>query len=228
MTSSRRYSFLCPIARALDRVGDRWALLILRDLHAGPARFKDLQQGLSGIAANLLTDRLKQLQADGLVEKQEGPHGTALYALTEKGKETRDLLFELARFGGHFDPEEDPKQPGNLRTLAVTLSAACSRVAPDSLRLTAQLTIDGQAFILNADQGAVSVVVGTAPNPDLTFEAPYESLLDVSEGRLELIEFARDHVKISAQSSEATDAFLTLMAGAIAEIGQTSVSASSQ
>ena len=72
MASSRRYRLLCPIARALDRIGDRWTLLILRDLHAGPARFSELQTGLAGIATNLLTDRLQQLMTDGLVVKRAG------------------------------------------------------------------------------------------------------------------------------------------------------------
>ena len=67
--------------------------MILRDLHAGPARFSDLQTGLKGIAANLLTDRLNQLIGDGLVEKRDGPYGAALYALTALGRETRELLF---------------------------------------------------------------------------------------------------------------------------------------
>ena len=120
MSKSRRYNLLCPIARALDRVGDRWALLILRDLHAGPARFKDLQTGLTGIATNLLTDRLQQLIGDGLIEKRDAPHGVALYALTPLGERTRSLLFELAMFGGQFEPEPVPRRPGNLRTIAVT------------------------------------------------------------------------------------------------------------
>ena len=68
MTAKRRYRLLCPIARALDVVGDRWALLILRDLHAGPARFHDLETGL-GIATNLLTTRLIELTDAGLIER---------------------------------------------------------------------------------------------------------------------------------------------------------------
>lgn len=218
MATSRRYSLLCPIARALDRVGDRWALLILRDLHAGPARFKDLQQGLTGIAANLLTDRLKQLQSDGLVEKVRGEYGVDLYALTETGRASRDVLFELARLGGRFVADVPPKPPGNLRTLAVTLSAAASRVAPADLSLTAQLEIDGESFVLKAEQGEVSVTVGAATAPDLTFTAGYQAMLDVSEGRLDLTNFARDHATIMAADCAVTEAFLTLMAGAIQEI----------
>ena len=66
MASKRSYHLLCPIARGLDRVGDRWTLLVLRDLHAGPARFKDIQEGLPGLASNLLTTRLRRLQEENV------------------------------------------------------------------------------------------------------------------------------------------------------------------
>jgi DNA-binding HxlR family transcriptional regulator len=99
MIHSRSYKLLCPISRALDHVGDRWTLLILRDLHAGPARFKDLQTGLTGIALNLLSDRLQTLESDGLVQKGQSDFGVSLYSLTSLGEKTDQLLFELARFG---------------------------------------------------------------------------------------------------------------------------------
>ena len=104
MSKSRQYRLLCPIARALDRLGDRWTLLILRDLHAGPARFSDLQSGLPGIASNLLTTRLRQLEADGLVRRREAQFGVSVYQLTETGLGTADLLYELAAFGSRFPP----------------------------------------------------------------------------------------------------------------------------
>jgi DNA-binding HxlR family transcriptional regulator len=100
MEKPRRYKLLCPIARALDRVGDRWTLLILRDLHAGPARFSDLKTGLDGIATNLLTDRLRQLIDDGLVVRREGEFGTALYTLTELGRRSSDARGRVPA-GGH-------------------------------------------------------------------------------------------------------------------------------
>jgi len=76
--STRRYRLLCPISRALDHVGDRWTLVILRDLHAGPVRHKDLAAGLTGIPSSLLATRLKELVADGLVEKKSYEHGVPL------------------------------------------------------------------------------------------------------------------------------------------------------
>ena len=101
MARSRSYRLLCPIARALDQVGDRWSLLILRDLHAGPARFSDLFSGLEGLASNLLTTRLQQLQDNGLVARRSAAHGAVVYELTENGERTAPLLFELATFGSH-------------------------------------------------------------------------------------------------------------------------------
>lgn len=80
MTAKRRYRLLRPIARALDAVGDRWALLIVRDLHAGPARFHDLETGL-GIATNLLSTRLTELTEAGLIEKSTAV-GRGVYQLT--------------------------------------------------------------------------------------------------------------------------------------------------
>ena len=144
MAGIRRYKLLCPIARALDRIGDRWTLLILRDLHAGPARYTDLQSGLVGIASNLLTDRLRQLIDDGLVVKRDGEYAVVLYALTDLGARTRELLFELGMFGGRFQPDEELRRPGNLRTIVVTLSAACQRIVTPDLVFEAELNVDGE------------------------------------------------------------------------------------
>lgn len=119
MTAKRRYRLLCPIARALDVVGDRWALLILRDLRAGPARFDDLETGL-GIATNLLTTRLNELTDAGLIERSTDA-GRGFYELTAVGRSTDRLLWELSRFGAQLDPDPDPREPGNLRTIALPL-----------------------------------------------------------------------------------------------------------
>src|SRR5262249_13949133 len=113
MTQARKYRLLCPIARALDLVGDRWALLVLRDLHAGPARFGELLDGLSGIASNLLASRLDELIEGGLIRKTQGPHQVIVYELTLLGASTANLLYELAAFGARLPPSPDPRQPGN-------------------------------------------------------------------------------------------------------------------
>jgi DNA-binding HxlR family transcriptional regulator len=218
MKPARSYRLLCPIARGLDHVGDRWTLLILRDLHAGPARYSDLQKGLTGIAANLLTERLTKLVDDGLAQKIKGPHGAALYDLTEFGRSTRDILFELARFGGHFPDDPAPTAPGNLRTIAVTLSVAASRAATGSEHFTSHLIVDAQDFSMTADAGNVTVTAAIPDAPDLVFETAYAPFLAMAEGELSPDSFARDHVTLTVHNAAAAAPFQTLMAGAIAQL----------
>ena len=215
MAGPRRYKLLCPIARGLDRIGDRWTLLILRDLHAGPARFSELQSGLTGIAPNLLTDRLQQLSEDGLIQKREGQHGVALYELTERGRTTREILFELALFGGRFPPDEDPKRPGNLRTIAVTLSAACQRVVTAEADFEAELIVDGETFTLTARGGRVSMLYAPALAPDVVMTTGYEALLAASEGEIGLEQFVAEHVRLEVNTDGKELELLDLLGNAM-------------
>lgn len=217
MNKTRKYRLLCPISRALDRVGDRWALLIIRDLHAGPARFKDLQVGLTGIATNLLTERLRQLTEDGLIEKREGNHGLALYALTKTGEKTRQLLFELALFGGQFPVDKDPRKSGNLRTIAVTLSAAIERVITPDTRLQADFIVDNEPYVLTVKDGNVTMHVGKADSPDITFRTAYEPMLAAGEGEMSLETFSKQHAEIHEHTSGKQNEFLMLLAAAMGQ-----------
>ncbi|OIJ64061.1 winged helix-turn-helix transcriptional regulator [Streptomyces mangrovisoli] len=99
MKSYRQY---CAVARSLDVVGDRWVLLIVRELLAlGPSRYSDLKRGLPGIATNLLADRLRAMEAEGLVERYDAPPPVAavLFQLTDTGRELRGVLLALAQWG---------------------------------------------------------------------------------------------------------------------------------
>ncbi|MFC1441463.1 helix-turn-helix domain-containing protein [Streptacidiphilus sp. N1-10] len=98
----KSYQQYCSVARALDVVGDRWVLLIVRELLAlGPSRYSDLKRGLPGIATNLLAERLRTMEAEGLLERYEAPApvGATLYQLTERGAELQDVVHALARWG---------------------------------------------------------------------------------------------------------------------------------
>ncbi len=215
MAGSRRYKLLCPIARALDRVGDRWTLLILRDLHAGPARFSDLQTGLSGIASNLLTDRLQQLIDDGLAVKRDAEHGVTLYALTDLGARTRDVLFELAMFGGRLQPDEETRRPGNLRSIAVTLSAACQRFVTPDLAFEAELDIDGELFTLSVRDAAAEMRYAPAKSPDVVMTTSYEPMVAASEGEMPMDRFMKDHVQIVTHTPGKDVELMTLLGAAM-------------
>jgi DNA-binding HxlR family transcriptional regulator/uncharacterized protein YndB with AHSA1/START domain len=100
----RSYGQFCGLARALDKVGQRWTLLIVRELLLGPKRFTDLRDDLQDIATNLLADRLRQLMEDGLVRQRElpPPSGSKVYELTEVGESLRPVVEELIRWGGRW------------------------------------------------------------------------------------------------------------------------------
>lgn len=211
MSQKRRYQLLCPIARALDVLGDRWALLILRDLHAGPARFHELQHGL-GMATNLLTTRLEELREAGLIHKSDQARRSA-YELTEVGRRTDMVLWELARFGALIDPDPDPREPGNLRTIALPLRIILESVN-DRPELAVRLLVDDDVFTIVSSPDTVDIKYGeTSTAVDLVARTNYEAFLNVGEGLMSPEEFAAHHLEI-IEGSEHAPAFLTLMAAA--------------
>ena len=212
MTAKRSYRLLCPIARALDVVGDRWALLIVRDLHAGPARFRDLETGL-GIATNLLSTRLTELTEAALIEKSTEV-GRSFYQLTELGRHTDRLLFELAHFGAQLDPDPEPREPGNLRTIALPLRMMLEAV-PARPDLVARLLVDDDSFtIISTPHGVKVDYRDTSIEPDLVARTDYQRFLDAGEGRISFDEFATRHLEI-VDGAAHSDAFLTLMGTAM-------------
>jgi DNA-binding HxlR family transcriptional regulator len=216
MTAKRRYRLLCPIARALDVVGDRWSLLIVRDLHAGPARFQDLETGL-GIATNLLSTRLTELTEASLIEKSTDTRLGA-YQLTELGRHTDRLLWELARFGTQIDPDPDPREPGNLRTMAVPLRMLLGAV-PDRPNLVARLFVDDDSFTIISTPDSVEINYrDTLTEPDIVVRIGYQGFLDASEGRIPFDEFATRHLEIIDGATHA-DSFLTLITAAMTRPG---------
>ena len=120
---SRSYRQYCGLARALDVIGDRWNLLIVRQLLVGPARYGELHAGLPGVATNLLVDRLRDLEGAGVIERRSGATGGAVYALTEWGAGLRGPIEGLIRWSTPLmarGPEGDRFQ---IEWLAIALPA---------------------------------------------------------------------------------------------------------
>jgi len=217
MTNPRSYNLLCPISRALDHVGDRWTLLILRDLHAGPARFKDLQTGLKGIASNLLSERLQALEVSGLVQKIQSDYGVSLYALTPQGEKTDQLLFELARFGGLMPHPSKIQKPGNLRTIAVSLGTACKKAVGPDHNFTATLLIDQEAYRLTARDCDAQIRASAAENPDVVMTTSYEPMMALADGDITQDEFILNHVALEVITPGKENEFFDLLTRAIRE-----------
>src|ERR1700761_3530262 len=117
----RSYDQYCSVARALDVVGDRWTLLIVRELLLqGPARFTDLKNGLPGVATNLLSTRLKELEEAGLVAREDAPPpvATTLYSLTDAGRTLEPVLKALGQWGLRYMTDERADDAFSARWLA--------------------------------------------------------------------------------------------------------------
>ena len=213
MSGKRQYRLLCPIARALDAVGDRWTLLILRDLHAGPARFQELEAGL-GVATNLLAARLAHLVDVGLVHKEGDRHSP--YALTDLGRATDRVLWELAQFGGRLERDDDPRPAGNARLMALPLRIMLEAVA-DRPDLVVRLIIDDDDLTIVSSPDGVDVVHGSVErSPDLVIRTSYEPFLDVGEGRLALDDFVAAHVEV-LDGVDRFGSFLEVLSAAFGE-----------
>ncbi len=190
----KRYDQYCPIAHSLGLVGERWSLLVVRELVDGPKRYTDLVDGLPGIGTNILASRLKDLEAGGIVRKTKlpPPAASTVYELTECGRGLRPVLHELARWGARTlgPPPDDALRPGWLRN---ALEVALSPV-----------TIEGSLAFRVGDEEA-SVVSGRATagivdDPDVLVETDasgfYHLLVNGShdgvhvEGDRELLERA--------------------------------------
>ena len=214
---SRSYRMICPISRALDRVGDRWTLLILRDLHAGPMRFGELQGGLPGAASNLLVTRLQKLQSDGLVER-DGP----LYQLTDLGLTTDGVLWELAQLGGRMPPDPDVRRPSHLRLAAVTLQSALRAVAAGGPVWVGEMVMDGESFTIRLDGASTTVRYAAPHEPTIVVHTSYEPFMAAVGGEIPLAEFRSKHVRIEGDPQLAK-AFQGLMEKVMVECFDASV-----
>ncbi len=142
-----RYPHFCPVSRAAEVVGERWTLLIVRELLLGAQRFSDLRRRLHRVSPSVLSDRLERLEARGLVVRRElpPPAATAVYELTAAGRALEPVLLELGRFGArllfprregdHFEPDW-----GRL-----ALATFAKRGATPALRFAARVRVDGES-----------------------------------------------------------------------------------
>jgi len=161
----RSYRDLCGIARALDLVGERWALLVVRELLFGPKRFADLHRGLPGLSQNVLTQRLRELEGSGVVTRRRAlPPGAGLvYALTDSGRALEPILLALGRWGSPLPPLPGSAVELSPDALVVALRTTFDPVAAGDLCGSVQLHLPGDAFHLGVNNGGLDAVRGEAP-----------------------------------------------------------------
>jgi DNA-binding HxlR family transcriptional regulator len=163
----RRYGQFCGIARALELVGERWALLIVRDLLGGPRRYSELQKGLRTIPTNVLASRLREMEESGVIQREVAPLPSSgvLYALTPYGRELEDVLLRLGRWGALSLPKPGYVDP-SIRALRASFK-------PDRAGdLSARYELWFGQFVIHAmvDAGSVTVDQGSITNPDLKID----------------------------------------------------------
>jgi len=217
--ANKSYDQYCGIAAALDVVGDRWTLLILRELSFGRRRFTDLRTALPGIASNLLTDRLRDLEESGLVEQQELPPPAArtVYALTASGERIVPVLRALARFGLPLltDPAEGQVRP---RTAVYgALAPLIDGPGATGANLLMRFVLDGEELWLQVRNGRIERP-DRAVEPDLTFTGSAAALVELCRGTADL---AALRPRLAMDGSHAArKAFISLLdATAVVPVG---------
>lgn len=185
----RSYGQACTLARTLDLVGERWTLLIVRELLMGPKRFSDLLPGLPGIGKNLLAARLRQLESEGLVARRELPPPAAsrVYELTATGRALGPAMAALGRWGiEHLGPA--PRGfVFRLGWAMFPLSYMADTAAARGLHETYEFRVGGESFHLVVDDGAVLPRSGPAAAPDLVIAMDQDTLTALFAGRLDAL-----------------------------------------
>jgi DNA-binding HxlR family transcriptional regulator/putative sterol carrier protein len=181
-----RYQQYCALARALDVAGDRWTLLIVRELAPGPRRFTDLIDGLPGISRKLLTERLRALERDGLVARQELPPPAArqVYELTDDGRDLAHAMAPLIAWGARRLGERKPTESFRARWPAVAMAGLADREAARGVRETYQYLVGRSAFHFTVDDGSIRLHDGRAQDPAVVLTTDEETWADIASGKI--------------------------------------------
>ena len=181
-----RYQQYCALARAVDVVGNRWTLLIIRELRPGPRRFTDLVDGLPGISRKLLSERLRELERDGIITRKELPPPAArqVYELTEDGRALATAMTPLIVWGIRRLGPLTSDQAFQARWSAVGMASAANREATKGITETYQYVVGDTAFHFVVDDGAIEVRDGRAEDPSAIVTTDEQTWARIASGKL--------------------------------------------
>jgi DNA-binding HxlR family transcriptional regulator len=179
----KTYGQYCPVAHALDQVGDRWELLIVRELMLGQRRFTDLAEALPGIGSNILTSRLRDLESAGIVRKKKlpPPWAVTVYELTEHGRDLHGVLRALAQWGART---LGAPEPGDCWSMYAVHARFRPEAAVDGVYEVR--FVDGETITMQVRDGELTAMKLPAEDPTLVVEAHAEALHNVVEGTVPL------------------------------------------
>lgn len=180
MAGQRTYGDPCGIARALDVVGERWALLVVRELLLGPKRFTDLKAHLPGIATDVLSQRLRQLQQAGVLQQTSlpAPASGRAYALTDRGRDLAPVLHALGRWGSQ-ESLVAARHEMTVDAFGVALSTIFDTTQAQGMDATVALVVDGEPLVAQVHDGVLDLHRGVAEQPDARIEASVAALREV-------------------------------------------------
>jgi DNA-binding HxlR family transcriptional regulator/putative sterol carrier protein len=177
-----RYQQYCALARALDVVGDRWTLLIVRELAPGPRRFTDLLGGLPGVSRNLLTERLRGLEHDGIVARTQLPPPAArqVYELTDEGRDLASAMVPLMAWGVRRLGEREATESFRARWAAWAMASFADRETAKGVSESYQYLVGESAFYFTVDDGSIELHDGRAREPAVIVTTDEETWADIS------------------------------------------------
>jgi DNA-binding HxlR family transcriptional regulator len=181
----RQYNQFCPVACALDIVGERWAMLVVRELLSGPKRFVDLEAGLPGIGTNTLTTRLAELERAGVIARRRlpAPSTSVVYELTNWGRDLEPIVWAIARWGVRRLGAVTPLHPLRASWLATALQAFFRKEAVRDLTALVELVLPTGTLSLHFRRGNLSVKDGPVEGPALRIVTTEQRFLELVGGR---------------------------------------------
>ena len=211
MATKRTYDDGCAAAHALDLVGERWALLVVRELLLGPKRFTDLRAGLPHASPNVLAERLRGLEAAGIVRRRRLPPPAAskIYELTDWGEELEPVIIQLGRWGVR-SPSKPADAPLGVDSLILSFRTMFDPGRAEGLEATYELKMGEECFWAEVNDGRFEIERGSAERPDATIEGDSDTLAGlIYEGRPLSEALRSGEVKIEGDEA-AVERFLML------------------
>lgn len=194
--AKRSYNQFCAVARGLDVIGDRWTLLLVRELLLGPKRYGDLLAANPGIGTNLLADRLKEMEAHCLIERATlpPPAGSTIYRLTAAGAELEAVVRAIGRWGAHVT---DDRRPGEHLSPGAYFIALRERFRPEQaqgLLEVYEFRVEGRVFEVRVDQATCFTTEGGADTPVAVFTMGVETLHQLFVGEMKAADAIKEGV----------------------------------
>ena len=198
----KSYGQYCGLAKALDVIGDRWTLLIVRELLIGESRYTDLLKGLPGIATNLLAARLAAMEEAGLIEREElpAPAAATVLRLTPRGEQLRPIIKELGKWAGPLMTGRTRSECARTRWMVLPAQFYLEDRLPKDKPVAIQIDGGDESIVIESRDGRVKARTGRAVDPDLTLIGSPELALGIMMGRLTTAAAKRQGLRIEGDA----------------------------